>query len=83
MLVCPGAFEFAVNLPAHQQFFLSPVMASKGKAPDTPARLRKRHDNGTPSSPSITSDNTQNDEHVAEIYQSPVSTLYFSYPNFC
>lgn len=48
-------------------------MASKGKAPENSARLRKRQDNGSSYSSSMTSDNAQNDEHVGEIFQSPVS----------
>jgi dolichyl-phosphate-mannose-protein mannosyltransferase len=49
-------------------------MGGKGKAPETAARLRKRPDNASSHySGSVTSENTQNDEHVAEIFQSPVS----------
>ncbi|EKM81771.1 hypothetical protein AGABI1DRAFT_118848 [Agaricus bisporus var. burnettii JB137-S8] len=49
-------------------------MGGKGKAPETSARLRKRQDNGTSSySGSVTSESVQNDEHVAEIFQSPRS----------
>jgi dolichyl-phosphate-mannose-protein mannosyltransferase len=55
-------------------------MAGKGKAPETAARLRRRPDNAASQySGSVTSENTQNDEHVAEIFQSPVSILIVLY----
>lgn len=58
-------------------------MGGKGKAPETSARLRKRQDNGTSSySGSVTSESVQNDEHVAEIFQSPVS-VFFSFIGLC
>lgn len=52
-----------------------PVMASsnKGKEVESSARLRKRQHQGSSHAGSLTSENTQNDEHLAEVYQSPVS----------
>jgi len=72
-------------LPAHQLSHVNktaillpfPVttMASSGRAMGlgNNARLRPRSDQGSSHTPSLTSDNNQNNERAAAIYQSPVS----------
>jgi dolichyl-phosphate-mannose-protein mannosyltransferase len=47
--------------------------SNKGKEVESSARLRKRQHQGSSHAGSLTSENTQNDEHLAEVYQSPVS----------
>jgi hypothetical protein len=74
-----GLFTVNKNLPAHHTILPLPVMASssKGKGVETSsARLRKRLDHGSSHPGSVSSDNNQSDEHVAEVYQSPVSAVY-------